>query len=181
MTSAQDWIYLHQFAELRSPWARLLGERWQDREGRVLDYWRVERADSVIILPIQNGEMLLPQPQFRPGLKTQTWDFPGGRVQGELDTSAEGILTKELGIPPSAIVQLIPLNREGWAVNSSFSNQKLYGYVARLDTQSQLNPGLIGERWPIAPLDWNHCLRRLTCLQCRAVLWEAFHQGLLAA
>ncbi|MFN5514805.1 MAG: NUDIX domain-containing protein [Cyanobacteriota bacterium] len=179
MTPAQDWTYLDEFAELRSPWARLLGERWQDDQGRVLDYWRVERADSVIILPIQNGEILLPKPQFRPGLKTQTWDFPGGRVQGELRTSAEGILAKELGVEPSALAQLTPLNAEGWAVNSSFSNQKLYGYVARLEPQGEVNPNQVGERWPLAPLDWSHCLGRLTCLQCRVVFWDAYHQGFL--
>ncbi|MEB3175602.1 MAG: NUDIX hydrolase [Cyanobacteriota bacterium] len=181
MAPPQNWIYLDQFVEIRSPWTRLLGERWQDQKGRILDYWRVERADSVIILPIQNGEILLPKPQFRPGLKTQTWDFPGGRIREELSAGAEAILAQELGIGSSDIAQLLPLNAEGWAINSSFSNQKLYGYLARLEPQGRIDPDLLGERWPLAPLDWSHCLGRLTCLQCRAVFWEAHHQGLLTA
>jgi len=63
-----------------SPWVKLLGERWIDDQGQALEYWRVEKAHSVIVLTIRQGNLLLPHAQFRPGAGRATLDFPGGRL-----------------------------------------------------------------------------------------------------
>jgi hypothetical protein len=47
--------------------ARNIGERWLCDQGRELEYWRVEKVDSVIVLPIQAGRLLCVRPTFRPG------------------------------------------------------------------------------------------------------------------
>ncbi len=126
------WQVRDHFLELRSRWMTLIGEHLQDDQGKILEYWRIEKADSVIVLPIQDGQFLLPPPSYRPGVGQVTLDFPGGRVS-EGQTSEEGaiaVLKRELGIDAIAITQLYSLNNEGWSVNSSFSNQNLYGFVA---------------------------------------------------
>lgn len=46
-------------------------------------------------------------------------------------------LKRELGIEAAAITQLIPLNIQGWAVNSSFSSQRLHGFVVYIDPDNQ--------------------------------------------
>ncbi|MFN9173480.1 MAG: hypothetical protein ACK58N_02915, partial [Synechocystis sp.] len=75
-----DWTYVDRFAELKTPWLTLIGEKWLDSQQQSLDYWRVEKADSLIILPQQGDRLLLPKPMFRPGIRNTTWDFPGGRL-----------------------------------------------------------------------------------------------------
>ncbi|WP_228040136.1 hypothetical protein [Nodosilinea sp. LEGE 07088] len=43
----------------------------------MLEYWRVEKADSVIILPLQNQRLILPPHTYRPGMGKLTLDFQG--------------------------------------------------------------------------------------------------------
>lgn len=174
MASNAAWDTVATLATLRSPWMTLISERLCDRTGQTHDYWRVEKADSVIILPIHRHQILLPAPQYRPGVGQMTWDFPGGRVP-EDSTPAEiapQILARELGIPPEAIHTLTALNTAGWLINSSFSSQKLYGFVAQLDPHHdppQL-PG--GACYPHTPDGISQLRQDLTCLQCRAILIE---------
>jgi hypothetical protein len=102
-----------------------------------------------------------------------TLDFPGGRVAVEQspEQTAIAVLQRELGINAALITQLVPLNVEGWAVNSSFSNQKLYGFVAHIDpTERFVELPLIS--YAATPAGIQPLLRQLTCLQCRAVLLE---------
>ena len=35
----------------------LIGEHWQDTQGQQLKYWRIEKADFVIVLPIQHDHL----------------------------------------------------------------------------------------------------------------------------
>ncbi|MGD1716747.1 hypothetical protein [Dapis sp. BLCC M172] len=70
----------NSFVEIRSPWMTLIGEHLQDNQGQIIDYWRVEKADSVIILTIQSEQLLLPIATYRPGLGKKTLDFPGGWI-----------------------------------------------------------------------------------------------------
>ena len=68
---------------LSTPWMILHGERLLDNQGQELDYWRVEKEDSAVIVTIVGDDFVLPQPVFRPGLGSSTLDFPGrehGRV-----------------------------------------------------------------------------------------------------
>ena len=81
-------------------------------------------------------------------------------------------LRRELGIEASAITQLIPLNTEGWAVNSSFSNQKLYGFVAYIEKMTKLSYELVAVTYPLTSEGVQKLLEEITCLQCRTVLLE---------
>ncbi len=183
--NAKDWQTLDRFLELRSPWMTLIGEHLQDLQGQILEYWRVEKAHSVIILPIQNHQLILPPPTYRPGVGQVTWDFPGGRVSAEKepDEIAFVILQRELSVTAGEIARLTPLNRQGWAVNSAFSNQKLYGFTANLLPTVQVSQEFIGATYPITKEGIQALLNLLTCLQCRAVLmeWKHYHQGLLSS
>ena len=133
-----------------------------------------KKADSVIILPIQNQQLILPPPTYRPGLGEKTLDFPGGRVpEGEQAvTVVPKILQRELGITPETISQLIPLNTQGWAINSSFSNQKLFSFVVELQPTVEIPSNFVGAMYPINDDGIALLLNSLTCLQCRAVLLE---------
>ncbi len=183
VNSPDDWQTLERFVEIRSPWLTLIGEKLQDEQQRILDYWRVEKADSVVIVTMQSdrsasrkpNRFLLPKPAYRPGVGKATLDFPGGRVLPQQTTieAAKIILQRELGIEESDIISLEPLNQTGWAINSSFSNQKLYGLVAEIDSQTIVNPEkLTSITYLNTASGINNLLQDLTCLQCRAVLLE---------
>jgi hypothetical protein len=172
--STEVWQTRDRFLALHSRWMTLIGEHLQDNQGQILDYWRIEKADSVIVLPIQGDRILLPSPSYRPGIGQVTLDFPGGRVPAG-QTPAQGAiatLKRELGFEAASILQLMPLNTEGWAINSSFSNQKLYGFVARLDNSAHPSADVTGSIDSVALTDVQTLLQTLTCLQCRAVLLE---------
>lgn len=168
------WQVHDRFLELRSHWFTLIGEHLETETGQQLEYWRVERADSVIVLPIANQQFLLPRPMYRPGTGTDTLDFPGGRLPENLTPIAAAplILQKELGISHTEIASLTPMNAIGWAINSSFSNQVLYGFVAQLRLAQQVADDRLAGRFETTRLGVQHLLSHLTCLQCRALLLE---------
>lgn len=170
--AAQPWKVHDRFLELQSCWMTLIGEHLQDDQGQRLEYWRIEKADSVIVLPIQRDRLLFPSPSYRPGIGQVTLDFPGGRVpEGQTpEQAAIATLQRELGIELAAITQLTPLNRQGWAVNSSFSNQNLYGFVAQI--RDDLDLPRVASTYPVSSTGVQHLLQELSCLQCRAVLLE---------
>ncbi|WP_190303559.1 NUDIX hydrolase [Pseudanabaena sp. UWO311] len=172
--SPQIWQIQDRFLEMHSHWMTLIGEYLQDDRGEILEYWRIEKADSVIVLPIQGDRILIPKPSYRAGIGQITLDFSGGRVPaGESpQLAAIATLKRELGIEASAIAQLIPLNAEGWAVNSSFSNQKLFGFVAHIEPKVKLSPELVTVTHPATSDGVKDLLKEITCLQCRAVLLE---------
>jgi hypothetical protein len=173
-TRQQHWKTLDRFLEIRSPWFTLLGEHLEDDRQQVIDYWRVEKTDSVVILTLHGGQLLFPRLNYRPGLGEVTLDFPGGRVsEGQTpETAVPKILEKELGLREDAIAHLTLLNPSGWAINSSFSNQKLYGFVAEIDPTISVNPELLAATYPTTSEGIRSLLQDLTCLQCRAVLLE---------
>ena len=172
--SQPHWKLLDRFVEMRSAWLTLIGEHFQDNRGKNLEYWRVEKADSVIILTIKSDKFLFPTPAYRPGLDRITLDFPGGRIPPDKtpETTVPDILKRELGIVPADIIQLAPLNTVGWAINSSFSNQKLYGFAAKIHPDAMVTPEKVGATYPLTSSGINRLLQDLTCLQCRAVLLE---------
>ncbi|MEB3311925.1 MAG: NUDIX hydrolase [Snowella sp.] len=181
MESHEPWTCLGRLVEIRSPWLTVIGETLETDQQQVVEYWRVEKADSVIILPIQGDRLLLPKPMYRPGLGQTTLDFPGGRVDPKTAIAdiAFNILERELGIMREAIEDLRPLNQTGWAVNSSFSNQKLYGYTAQIKPSYPINPSYLGVSYEINPVGIQQLLTVLSCLQCRAVLLEWWTNYLL--
>lgn len=172
-TSHQNasWQVQDRFLELHSRWFNLIGEHLRDHQGNLLEYWRIEKADSVIILPLQADQILLPSPSYRPGIDQMTLDFPGGRVPIGTSPAQAAITTlqRELGIETSLIRQLIPMNSQGWAINSSFSNQKLYGFVAHLQAP---NPSIQSTtiNYPANSDGIQQLLQALICLQCRSIL-----------
>ena len=177
MAVAKSWTTLEQLVQMRSPWFTLIGERLRDDRDRLLDYWRVEKADSAIIVTQAQGQFLLPSPSYRPGIAQVSLDFPGGRIPPNTapETAAQGILGRELDLTPEQILDLTPLNDQGWPVNSSFSNQRLFGFVAEIDVQPEtLSPGLL--TYPCTEAGIATLLTELTCLQCRAVLLEWLHR-----
>ncbi len=173
-TVTSDWKTLDRFVEINSHWVKLIAEHLETTEGQTVEYWRVERADSVVILTIQADKLLFPLPMYRPGVASATLDFPGGRLLAGSTPAAAvpAIIKKELGVTESAIASIEPLNAIGWAINSSFSNQKLYGFVAQLHPTATVNPELIGAAYPTNPEGIHDLLKKLTCLQCRALLLE---------
>ena len=173
-TRQQHWKTLDRFLEMRSPWFTLIGEHLQNDCQQVIDYWRVEKADSVVVLTIQDGKLLFPMLNYRPGLGKPTLDFPGGRVgDGQTaETAVPKILQKELGIKEDAIAHLTLLNPSGWPINSAFSNQQLYGFVAEIEPTVLINPELLAATYPNTSEGIRTLLQDLTCLQCRALLFE---------
>lgn len=174
MTPPEDpvWPVRDRFLELRSPWCTLIGEHLTDHHGHPLDYWRVERAHSVVVLPIQHQNFLLPPPSYRPGIGAATLDFPGGRLPPEQTPTAAAIaiLQRELGLASSDILHLACLNPEGWPINSSFSNQRLYGMVAHIAPTATIAPAYLGQQIAHTPTGLNTLLSAIACLQCRALL-----------
>jgi hypothetical protein len=166
---------------ISSPWVTLFGERWSDEHGQQLEYWRVERAHSVIVVPLYRGQILVPHAQFRPGVQKRTVDLPGGRLPDGLTPAeaAPSILARELGIDAPARIETRPLNEQGWIINSSFSNQLLYGVIARLDDVADIDASRLGEAVPDEPHVIAAFIERLECLQCRGVLQEYLLQRLL--
>jgi hypothetical protein len=84
MTAKPDeepWQLLSQMVEVRSPWLSVIGERLRDATGREHEYWRVEKSDSLLVITIQDGRLLLPARSYRPGVGRTTLDFAGGRLQ----------------------------------------------------------------------------------------------------
>lgn len=191
--ATEHWVVGDRFLEMKTPWCTVIGEHWQDHRGQNLDYWRIERADSLIILPIHRGNFLLPLPMYRPGVGAATLDFPGGRLpEGMIPAvAAAQILQRELAIPAEIIpteiipteimdeatatpmVQFYPLNPVAWAVNSSFSNQRLLGFWAILDATLEI---AAAQAYPTTLEGIQALTQHLTCLQCRALLLEWWFQ-----
>lgn len=175
------WPVRDRILSLQTQWFTLIGEHLQIPEGPVLEYWRVEKVDSVVVLPIQNQQIIVPVPMYRPGVGKATLDFPGGRCLADQSPAqaARSILQRELDISPTAISHLVPLNQAGWAINSSFSNQMLYGFVAHLKVEAVVSEEQVEATYPINPAGFEALLEALHCLQCRLVLreWQAAQIG----
>ena len=46
------WETINRFVTIQSKWVTILGENVLDSEDNQLEYWRVEKDDSVIIFPL---------------------------------------------------------------------------------------------------------------------------------
>ena len=170
--NSNPYPVLDRFLNLQTNWFTLIGEHLKDTQDNVLEYWRVEKEDSIIVLPIQNQQLILPPPTYRPGLGEATLDFPGGRSPKaqDLQVNASTILDRELGIVADAIAEMTLLNPQGWPVNSSFSNQKLYGFVATIQPTFTISASYVDSIYPVTLSGVQLLLDKLICCQCRAVL-----------
>lgn len=158
-----DWQRLREIVRIHSDWVTLIAERWRCDKGQELEYWRVEKVDSVIVLPVHRQQLLCVPASFRTGIQRATLDFPGGRLPAgkRPDDLVPLLLERELGLPATAIASIRALNPAPWVINSAFSNQGLWGFVAQ-----------IGLSVPATEVGVQELLEALDCLQCRAVLLE---------
>jgi hypothetical protein len=165
-----------------SQWVKVYKDRMLSNGGYELEYWRVDRSDTANILTRQKGRFILPEPQLRPGIKKRTLDFIGGRVDARQPHSnqkaahsgnrrrpvqiAEKIVRREFQLDDAVPLDLKPLTPTPLYVDSSFSSQKLYGYVVELPIGLQL-PGTFYTA--------KELFEQLRCLQCRTLLMEWIH------
>ena len=173
----EPYKVLQPLARLNNKWVTLIGERVEDENGKLLDYWRVERPDSVIVIPIFNEKILLPRAYYRHGIGDLTHDFPGGRIDGNDTTSAQAagrVLERELKINKNDVQSLKPINIEGWILDSSFSNQRVYAFEAILQNEVALGKDLIFTWEPATSEGVFKIMKLLHCLQCRHALLEWF-------
>ena len=153
--------------EIKSRWLTLIGEYLEDSEGEKLEYWRVEKPDSLVIIPTIGDKYVEPQRYFRPGCNKYTFDFPGGRIEPgkNINDAACEILKRELSIEWTQVTKTYHLNEKGYLINSSFSNQKLFGIIVNLKKEcadtKELNFLNLSS--------FKDTLDKLSCLQCRQV------------
>jgi hypothetical protein len=169
-----EWRLLEEFFRASSRWVTLIGERWKCDKGKDLEYWRVEKVDSVIVLPIYRYSILTVKPVFRPGVGCTTLDFPGGRLlEGKFPVDMVPILLeRELSITADYIESVQALNAVKWDVNSSFSNQGLWAFVVQINEDWTLDSSQLGVQVSADERGVAELLMKLNCLQCRAVLLE---------
>jgi len=169
------WRYLSRIVEIRSPWLSVIGERLLDGAGQELDYWRVEKPDSVIVITVHRGRLILPARSYRPGTARVTLDFAGGRLENPslITASAEAVVRREFHLRGEDVVaSQAPLNPAGWDVDSSTSSQRVYGIALELREDVVVPDDSIGASYPATNLGGREALGDLLCVQCRAVLHE---------
>jgi hypothetical protein len=171
------WKVVNKISVFKTPWVKLIGERVEDDEGKMLDYWRVEKEDSVVVIPVWKDHILLPPKYYRHGAGEYTYDFPGGRILEKESNKEAGlrILNKELGVSKDQIKSLSEINSEGFLINSSFSDQKIYGYVADISEKVSWQDENI-EFFRDEKSNTGEVLNKFICLQCRAIFLEWIHQ-----
>ncbi len=169
------WRVLETLAVLKNKWVTVIGERFLDNYGNCLTYWRVDRPDSVIVIPVWNEKLLICSPSYRPGVDQQTFDFPGGRLhpgKSPKETAYE-ILERELKIERSSLEYMSPVNQQPWLVDSSFSSQKLHVFEAKLK-DSCVHPSAVALEYPMREI--GKILSKLVCLQCRCAFLDWLYQ-----
>lgn len=174
----KNWKLKNEFVRLGSKWITLIGEHWLCDKGKEHEYWRVEKVDSVIVLPIQANRIFCVNPTFRVGRNRSTLDFPGGRLPEDKTPNeiVPTLLQQELGIPNTAIQNTTQLNDSKWFINSAFSNQGLWGFVVEVDENFTIPDSKIGANVPADENGISELLAELECLQCRMVLLEWLNQ-----
>lgn len=158
--------------EIRSRWITVVAEHLRDSQGHELEYWRIEKSNSLLVVVEYRDLLVLPHPTYRPGVARVTQDLAGGRFDGSLSkrSAAQEILRREFRLSGAVKASITELNKTGWDVDSSTSNQQLYGVVANVDASTEIPSSQIGTSYP-ATVGGGRSLRDdLTCLQCRAVV-----------
>ncbi len=178
MNDAPDedrWQVLSRMVEVRSPWLSLIGERWRAGTGRELEYWRVEKPDTLLVVTVHDGRLIAPVRSFRPGVGRTTLDLAGGRIDNSsaLAQTALAIVRREFKLHADDLFESHePLNLVGWDVDSATSNQRVFGIVAVLRRGVEILDDCLGASYPATGAGGRELLRELVCLQCRAVLSE---------
>ena len=151
----------------------MIGERWREGAGRDLDYWRVEKPDSLLVVTVHDGRLIAPVRSFRPGVGRTTLDLAGGRLDdpSTLAQTAQAIVRREFKLNADDLFESQePLNLVGWDVDSAASSQHVFGVAAELRRDVQVLDDRLGASYPATGAGGRELLSELVCLQCRAVL-----------
>jgi hypothetical protein len=183
MTDAPEentWQVLSRMVEVRTPWLSMIGERWQEGAGRELEYWRVEKPDSLLVVTVHDGRLIVPVRSFRPGVGRTTLDLAGGRLDdpSALAQTALAIVRREFKLSADDLfASQEPLNLVGWDVDSATSSQRVFGVASELCRDVQVPDDRLGASYPATSAGGRELLSELVCLQCRAVLsaWLEHH------
>ncbi len=170
MSAGKKWKLLHRIVQLESPWVTVYADQLKDHTGKEVEYWHYDRPDSAVVIALQDDRFLLPEPVYRVGVDEVMLDFAGTRIAKDKtpQQAAQTVVVRELGIRTEDIISLTPLLDEPLAVDSSFSSQKLHGFVARIRPQATLAPGV--RTYTLA--NAQQLRRQLHCGQCRLLLDE---------
>lgn len=170
MSHVKKWKLLHRIVQLESPWVTVYADRLQDNEGKELEYWHYLRPDSAVAIVMQGDDIVLPAPQYRVGVEEVMLDFAGTRIPKDVEpeVAALRVVVRELGIETDNIIDIRLLTPQPLAVDSSFSSQRLHGFVVRISPDVSMATNV--RRYPLAQAqDLRHELR---CGQCRLLLDE---------
>ena len=174
--SNKQWQVLSSDLRIDSPWLRLYQEKLLDDSNQELDYWRVEKPDGILIITVQNNKILLPKPMYRPGVKSYTLDLCGGRrinPNNPLERDAKTIVKRALGIDnDSSFEQMKLLDKDGWNRDSSFSNVKIYVFLATLAPDTVAHSLYQDKQFAADYRGITNLLSRIECMQCRLALRE---------
>ena len=133
----------------------------------------MEKPDSMIVVTVHLGRLILPIPSYRPGVGRSTLDFAGGRLDGPANPvdAAASIVRREFDLSvPEPFVSHEQLNVAGWDVDSSSSSQRVYGMAVELHRELVIPEASIGASYAATAAGGRELLRELVCVQCRAVL-----------
>jgi hypothetical protein len=188
-----SWTYISEIARIQSPWITIVAEHFKNENSDPIDYWRIERPDSAIVIVLHKNMLIFPKAQYRPGINEVTLDFCGGRVpfemEGEPIRAVPRILEKELGFRTKENgggnikeyeITSLNINGYGWPVDSSVSSQKLFGFLVTIRDDVELDENFLHERKVNVEnaTDMNLLLsKELKCLQCRSLLMELILQN----
>ncbi len=174
------WDVLNEIMTIDSPWLKLIVERLTNENNQEIDYWRVQKPDGLLIIVIQNNKILLPKPMYRPGIKKYTLDLCGGRrsqKNSNLTEDAKKIIIRELGINNYKLdIQINLLNNIGFNLDSSFSNVKLFIFIAQLSSDTKINNLYSKKSYYANKQGITKLLNDMDCAQCKLALheWEHF-------
>lgn len=168
---SDKWKKNDEIIHIHSKWLDLYCETWDVGSGAICEYWRVEKADSVIVVSMYEEQFILPKPMFRPGVGRNTLDFPGGRVvdssEKGLKERAKNILVNELNVNKDNISRIEVLDGVGKYINSSFNSQRVFVVYAEIKKISKSDNFVSFKRENVDQL-----LKELSCLQCSYALMQ---------
>jgi len=172
----RKWTVVKELKRVSTPWLTLIGERLNDNNNHQLDYWRVEKPNGILVIVVQNNQILLPKPFYRPGIGRYTLDLPGGRQinpKNKIINDARDIVKRELGIEGlNPLIDIKALNKTGWNLDSSFSNVQLYFFIARLGPLVKANNLYTKKRYSADKKGIKRLLGDINCSQCRLALLQ---------
>ena len=137
-----EWNKIKEVLHIKSDWMDLYVEMWK-KGNESIEYWRISKKDSLIVIGLQGGRLILPRPDFRVGVSEVTLDFAGGRVEDHsengLKITALKIAHRELGLEKEYVKEIDLLDAKGKYVNSSFNDQKIYVALIHINEQVIIN------------------------------------------